>query len=61
MPIGLGLTALQCLADFVRPDDAHEKPIEKLTKNNRLFLLIDKFTEIDLHPDKVDNRVMGQV
>ncbi len=38
-----------------------DKPIEKLTKNNRLFLLIDKFTEIDLHPDKVDNRLMGQV
>ena len=31
MPIGLGLTALQCLADFVRPDDLHEKPIEKLS------------------------------
>ncbi len=38
-----------------------EKPIEKLAKNNRLFLLIDKFTEIDLHPDLVDNRLMGQV
>lgn len=38
-----------------------DKPIEKLAKNNRLFLLIDKFTEVDLHPDKVDNRLMGQV
>ena len=38
-----------------------DKPIEKLLKNDRLFLLIDKFTEVDLHPDKVDNRLMGQV
>lgn len=38
-----------------------DKPVQKLTKNNRLFLLIDKFTEVDLHPDKVDNRLMGQL
>jgi type I restriction enzyme M protein len=38
-----------------------DKPIEKLNKNNRLFLLIDRFTEVDLHPDKVNNRMMGQV
>jgi type I restriction enzyme M protein len=36
-----------------------EKPVEKLNKNNRLFILIDKFTEIDLHPDKISNRDMG--
>ncbi len=38
-----------------------EKPVEKLNKNNRLFMLIDKFTEIDLHPDKISNRGMGLV
>jgi type I restriction enzyme M protein len=38
-----------------------EKPIEKLKKNNRLFLLIDKFTEIDLHPSKISNRDMGLI
>jgi type I restriction enzyme M protein len=38
-----------------------EKPVEKLLKNNRLFLLIDKFTEVDLHPDVVDNHTMGQI
>jgi type I restriction enzyme M protein len=38
-----------------------EKPIEKLKKNNRLFLLIDKFTEIDLHPDVISNRDMGLI
>ena len=38
-----------------------EKPIEKLLKNNKLYLLIDKFTEVDLHPDVVDNHTMGQI
>ena len=38
-----------------------DKPVEKLNKNNRLFLLIDRFTEVDLHPDKINNRMMGQV
>ena len=35
--------------------------IERLQKNNRLFIFCDKFTEIDLHPDQVDNHTMGQV
>ena len=38
-----------------------EKPVEKLNKNNRLYQLIDKFTEIDLHPDKISNHEMGTV
>jgi len=38
-----------------------EKPVEKLDKNNRLFILIDKFTEIDLHPSKISNRDMGYI
>jgi type I restriction enzyme M protein len=38
-----------------------EKPVEKLNKNNRLFLLIDKFTEVDLSPKVVSNHVMGQI
>lgn len=35
--------------------------VQKLNKQNRLYLLIDKFTEIDLHPDVVDNHQMGTV
>ena len=35
--------------------------IERLDRNNRLFIFCDKFTEIDLHPDQVDNHTMGQV
>jgi type I restriction enzyme M protein len=38
-----------------------EKPVEKLNKSNKLYLLIDKFTEIDLHPSMVDNHTMGQI
>ena len=38
-----------------------EKPVEKLHKANRLFQFIDKFSEVDLHPDKVSNHMMGQI
>ena len=33
--------------------------VTKLNKNKKLYLLIDKFTEFDLHPSKVDNHKMG--
>ena len=35
--------------------------IDRLDKNNRLFIFCDKFTEVDLHPNLVDNHTMGQV
>lgn len=35
--------------------------IEKLHKNKRLYLLIDKFTEFDLHPSVLDNHQMGSI
>ena len=35
--------------------------IEQLHKNDRLFIFCDKFTEVDLHPNQVDNHTMGQV
>ena len=35
--------------------------VKKLQKNDRLYRLIDKFTEFDLHPDKIDSRQMGSV
>lgn len=38
-----------------------EKPVEKLIKNKKLYSLIDKFTEVDLHPNKVDNHKMGSI
>jgi type I restriction enzyme M protein len=38
-----------------------EKPVEKLLKNNKLYLLIDKLSEVDLHPNVVDNHMMGMI
>jgi type I restriction enzyme M protein len=38
-----------------------DKPVEKLLKNRKLYSLIDKFTEVDLHPDVVDNHTMGSI
>ncbi len=35
-----------------------DKPVEKLHKNNRLFLLVEKFSSVELHPDVVDNHTM---
>lgn len=38
-----------------------QKHIDKLESNNKLYLLVEKFTNINLHPDVVDNHLMGQV
>ncbi len=38
-----------------------ERIIEKLVKNDYLFQLVDKFTEVDFHPDKVSNHQMGYI
>ena len=38
-----------------------DKLIKRLANNDLLFLLINKFTEIDLHPDKVSNHEMGYI
>ncbi len=38
-----------------------QRIIEKLVKNDYLFQLIDKFTEVDFHPDKVSNHQMGYI
>jgi type I restriction enzyme M protein len=38
-----------------------EKEIAKLAEADRLFLVVQKFAEIDLHPDKVPNHEMGLI
>ena len=38
-----------------------DKIISKLVKNDLLFMLVDKFTEVDLHPSKVANHEMGYI
>ncbi len=35
--------------------------IERLHQSDRLYTFCEKFTEVDLHPAKVDNRTMGLV
>ncbi len=36
-----------------------EKEIEKLEEANRLYQVVSKFADIDLHPDRIDNIQMG--
>ncbi|MAU36732.1 MAG: restriction endonuclease subunit M [Flavobacteriales bacterium] len=38
-----------------------QKHIDKLDSNDKLYLLVEKFTDINLHPDVVDNHTMGQI
>ncbi|MGR3309284.1 MAG: type I restriction-modification system subunit M [Candidatus Brocadiales bacterium] len=38
-----------------------DKIVSKLAKNDLLFILVDKFTEIDLHPNLVSNHEMGYI
>ena len=38
-----------------------QKHIDKLDSNDKLYILVEKFTEVNLHPDVVDNHTMGQV
>jgi type I restriction enzyme M protein len=38
-----------------------QRQIDKLDSNNKLYILIEKFSEVDLHPDVVDNHVMGNI
>jgi type I restriction enzyme M protein len=39
---------------------AFEQQVQKLDKTNRLFKLVQKFAEVDLHPDQVSNLAMGR-
>ena len=38
-----------------------DEQIAKLDQTDRLFLIVSKFSEIDLHPDKVSNIEMGHI
>lgn len=38
-----------------------QKHIDKLDSNDKLYILIEKFTDIDLHPNVVDNYLMGNI
>lgn len=38
-----------------------EEEIERLDEANRLYEIIDKFKDVDLHPDRIDNIAMGYI
>jgi type I restriction enzyme M protein len=38
-----------------------DRIVSKLAKNRLLFMLVDKFTEIDLHPNVVSNHEIGNI
>jgi len=38
-----------------------EQEIERLDNSNRLFVIVKEFSNINLHPDEVDNMQMGRV
>ena len=38
-----------------------EEPVSILNKNKRFFKFIEKFSEVDLHPEKFSNHQMGQI
>ena len=38
-----------------------QKHIDKLESNNKLYLLVEKFTDVDLHPSNIDNYVTGNI
>ena len=38
-----------------------QKHIEKLEENDSLYILIEKFSEVNLHPSIVDNHLMGSI
>jgi type I restriction enzyme M protein len=53
---GFSARALEILEHF-----AFEEQIAKLEKADRLYLVVSKFCEIDLHPDTVSNIEMGYI
>ena len=38
-----------------------QKHVDKLEENDSLYILIEKFSEVDLHPSTVDNHLMGSI
>ncbi|KLO63091.1 restriction endonuclease subunit M [Dermacoccus sp. PE3] len=40
---------------------AFDKTVHKLAEKDRLFLIVEAFSDIDLHPNKVSNADMGEV
>ncbi|HEU0141664.1 MAG: SAM-dependent DNA methyltransferase [Bryobacterales bacterium] len=65
-PDGLAQNLLNYIRGFspdvrkVFDNFAFDQQIAKLDQTNRLFKLVSKFSEVDLHPDRVSNLEMGR-
>ena len=65
-PQGLESNLVDYLAGFSKNIDVFERfrfeqEIHQLAEKNRLLLVVQKFGEIDLHPDRVSNAEMGDL
>ena len=65
-PEGLRANLIDYVAGFSANIDVFERfgfeqVIDKLAEKNRLYLVVSKFAEIDLHPDAVPNAAMGDL
>ena len=65
-PQGLEANLVDYLAGFSKNIDVFERfrfeqEIRQLAEKNRLLLVVQKFGEVDLHPDRVSNAEMGDL
>ena len=65
-PEGLRANLIDYLTGFSSQIDVFERfkfeaEIATLDEKNRLYLIVSKFAEVDLHPDKVPNAEMGDL
>lgn len=65
-PEGLRANLIDYISSFSDNIDVFERfgfesEINKLDEKNRLYLIVEKFAKIDLHPDTVPNAAMGDL
>jgi type I restriction enzyme M protein len=65
-PAGLEANLVDYIAGFSKNIDVFEQfkfenEIRTMAENNRLLLVVQKFAEVDLHPDRVSNAAMGDL
>ncbi|RNL71820.1 class I SAM-dependent DNA methyltransferase [Streptomyces sp. I6] len=65
-PAGLRANLIDYISHFSSNIDVFERfgfeaEINKLDEKNRLYLIVSKFADVDLHPDTVPNAAMGDL
>lgn len=65
-PDGLEANLTDYIAGFSKNIDVFERfrfenEIHQLAEKNRLLIVVQKFADVDLHPDKMDNAAMGDL